>query len=115
MVYAAIFAGGKGSRMGNIDTPKQFLELASKPIIIHTIEKFYVNNRIDEIIVLIFTCHIISISNTLIYEISVNSFKIFIFFLNNNIVPVIIIDISAVSIICYSIFNWIIFNDVIII
>ena len=49
MVYAAIFAGGKGSRMGNIDTPKQFLELASKPIIIHTIEKFYVNNRIDEI------------------------------------------------------------------
>lgn len=52
MVYAAIFAGGKGSRMGNIDTPKQFLELASKPIIIHTIEKFYVNNRIDEIIVL---------------------------------------------------------------
>ncbi len=52
MVFAAIFAGGKGSRMGNSDTPKQYLELGSKPIIIHTVEKFFVNDRIDEIIVL---------------------------------------------------------------
>lgn len=52
MVFAAIFAGGKGSRMGNSDTPKQYLELGAKPIIIHTIEKFFVNERIDEIIVL---------------------------------------------------------------
>ena len=52
MVFAAIFAGGKGSRMGNTDTPKQYLELGSKPVIIHTIEKFFVNDRIDEIIVL---------------------------------------------------------------
>jgi len=52
MVFAAIFAGGKGSRMGNSDTPKQYLELGSKPIIIHTIEKFFVNDRIDEILVL---------------------------------------------------------------
>ena len=52
MVFAAILAGGKGSRMGNSDTPKQYLELGSKPIIIHTVEKFFVNERIDEIIVL---------------------------------------------------------------
>ncbi len=52
MVYAAIFAGGSGTRMGNTDTPKQYLELGSKPIIIHTIEKFFVNERIDEILVL---------------------------------------------------------------
>jgi len=52
MVFGAIFAGGKGCRMGNSDTPKQYLELGSKPIIIHTIEKFFVNDRIDEIIVL---------------------------------------------------------------
>jgi 2-C-methyl-D-erythritol 4-phosphate cytidylyltransferase len=52
MVFAAIFAGGKGSRMGNSDTPKQFLELGDKPILIHTIEKFFVNDCIDEIIVL---------------------------------------------------------------
>ncbi|MBQ6466855.1 MAG: 2-C-methyl-D-erythritol 4-phosphate cytidylyltransferase [Clostridia bacterium] len=52
MVFAAIFAGGKGSRMGHSDTPKQYLELGSKPVIIHTIEKFFVNDRIDTIIVL---------------------------------------------------------------
>ena len=37
--YAIIVAGGKGERMGN-DIPKQFLELAGKPILMHTIEKF---------------------------------------------------------------------------
>lgn len=52
MVFAAVFAGGSGSRMGKSNTPKQFLELGSKPIIIHTIEKFFVNESIDEIIVL---------------------------------------------------------------
>ena len=39
MVFGAILAGGKGTRMG-IDKPKQFLMLGSRPIIIHTIEKF---------------------------------------------------------------------------
>ena len=52
MVFAAVFAGGIGSRMGNSDTPKQYLELGTKPVIIHTIEKFFVNSRIDEILVL---------------------------------------------------------------
>lgn len=52
MVFAAVFAGGIGSRMGNSDTPKQYLDLGSKPVIIHTIEKFFINNRIDEILVL---------------------------------------------------------------
>ena len=33
MIYAAILAGGKGSRMGSTDVPKQFLELDGKPII----------------------------------------------------------------------------------
>ncbi len=52
MVFAAIFAGGVGSRMGNINTPKQYLDLGGKPVIIHTVEKFFVNDRVDEIIVL---------------------------------------------------------------
>ncbi len=52
MVFAAVFAGGNGNRMGKGNTPKQFLELGSKPIIIHTIEKFFVNESIDEIVVL---------------------------------------------------------------
>ena len=52
MVFAAILAGGVGSRMGNSNTPKQYIELGSKPILVHTVEKFFVNDRIDEIIVL---------------------------------------------------------------
>lgn len=50
--FAAILAGGSGTRMGNSETPKQFLELGSKPILIHTIEKFCVSNCFDEVIVL---------------------------------------------------------------
>ena len=37
--YAIIVAGGKGERMGAA-IPKQFLELAGKPILMHTMEKF---------------------------------------------------------------------------
>lgn len=51
MIYAEILAGGKGTRMGNIDMPKQFLSLKSKPIIIHTVEKFILNQRFDKILV----------------------------------------------------------------
>lgn len=35
-----IVAGGKGLRMGS-DLPKQFLPIAGKPILMHTIEAFY--------------------------------------------------------------------------
>ncbi|WP_458404377.1 IspD/TarI family cytidylyltransferase [Methanobrevibacter sp.] len=52
MIFAAILAGGIGSRMGGTDTPKQFLPLGDKPVIIHTIEKFVINSKIDKIIVL---------------------------------------------------------------
>ena len=52
MIFAAILAGGIGSRMGGTDTPKQFLNLGDKPVIIHTIEKFVINSKIDKIIVI---------------------------------------------------------------
>ena len=52
MIFAAILAGGIGSRMGGTDTPKQFLTLGQKPVIIHTIDKFVINKNIDKIIVL---------------------------------------------------------------
>ncbi|MBQ6098364.1 MAG: 2-C-methyl-D-erythritol 4-phosphate cytidylyltransferase [Methanobrevibacter sp.] len=52
MIFAAILAGGIGSRMGGTDTPKQFLTLGDRPVIVHTIEKFVINNKIDKIIVL---------------------------------------------------------------
>lgn len=48
MNVAIILAGGSGSRVGG-DRPKQFLEVAGKMIIEHTIEAFHRNERIDEI------------------------------------------------------------------
>ncbi len=51
-IFAAILAGGIGSRMRNSDKPKQFLKIGEKPIIIHTIEKFIVENEFEKIIVL---------------------------------------------------------------
>ena len=47
--YAIIVAGGKGERMGE-NTPKQFLELKGKPILMHTIEKFRTTFQDIEII-----------------------------------------------------------------
>lgn len=51
MIYAGILAGGKGTRMGNVPMPKQFLTLNDKAIIIHTLEKFILNNRLDKIFI----------------------------------------------------------------
>ncbi len=47
--YVIIVAGGSGSRM-NSDIPKQYLLLHEKPILIHTIEKFYDYNSSIKII-----------------------------------------------------------------
>jgi 2-C-methyl-D-erythritol 4-phosphate cytidylyltransferase len=38
-LYVVIVAGGSGKRMGT-ETPKQFLELAGRPVLMHTIERF---------------------------------------------------------------------------
>ncbi len=51
-VYGVVLAGGIGSRMGNVEKPKQFLELGGKPIIIHTIEKFAVHPGLEKVLVL---------------------------------------------------------------
>ena len=52
MNIAVIFAGGVGSRMRTKGgTPKQFLEVYGKPILIHTLEKFENNKNIDAIII----------------------------------------------------------------
>ncbi len=47
-----IVAGGKGSRMKSI-VPKQFLLLHKKPILMHTIERFYKYNKKIKIIVVL--------------------------------------------------------------
>lgn len=51
MIYAGILAAGIGERMHRQDLPKQFLNLGSKPIIIHTLEQFYINAQINKVIV----------------------------------------------------------------
>ncbi len=51
MNVALIFAGGTGKRMRSGNTPKQFLELNGKPIIVHTIEHFDKHPQIDAIVV----------------------------------------------------------------
>lgn len=50
--FGVILAGGVGTRMGNVEKPKQFLEVGGKPIIIYTLEKFVVNPQFERVIVL---------------------------------------------------------------
>jgi len=51
-LYALIVAGGTGERMKS-EIPKQFIEIAGKPILMHTINKFReFYNSIDIIVVL---------------------------------------------------------------
>lgn len=50
--YVIIVAGGKGLRMGG-DLPKQFIPMAGKPILMHTVEKFWRwDNQMNIILVL---------------------------------------------------------------
>jgi 2-C-methyl-D-erythritol 4-phosphate cytidylyltransferase len=50
--YAIIVAGGSGQRMKS-SVPKQFIELNGKPVLMHTIEKFYsAGSSINSIVVL---------------------------------------------------------------
>lgn len=49
MIFGAILAGGVGSRMKISEMPKQFLNLGDKPIIIHTLEKFLLCERMEQI------------------------------------------------------------------
>jgi len=62
--YVIITASGKGLRMQS-DIPKQFIEIAGKPIIMHTIEKFYNYNKQINIIVTLST-QMLDYWNTLI-------------------------------------------------
>lgn len=52
---AIIFAGGTGQRLNKCENslPKQFLQINSKPIIIHTLELFQKHNMIDKIYIAI--------------------------------------------------------------
>ena len=51
MVYAVIFAGGVGRRMEINSSPKQFIPIHGKPLIIHTLEKFQQHREVDGIVI----------------------------------------------------------------
>lgn len=51
MNIALILAAGSGSRMGNTDKPKQFLPIYGKPLMVHTIEAFEINDEVDAIVI----------------------------------------------------------------
>jgi len=51
MNHALILAGGQGVRMGNTNTPKQFLLLDYKPLIVYSFESAQKNRNIDQICV----------------------------------------------------------------
>lgn len=53
MVSAILLAGGSGARMQQ-SVPKQFLVLAGRPMILHTLERFEKISEINEVIVV---CH----------------------------------------------------------
>lgn len=57
MNVAVIFAGGVGRRMNNTSTPKQFLELHGKPIIIYTLEAFQNCTEVDAICISCLSTH----------------------------------------------------------
>jgi len=50
--YAVIVAAGSGRRMGS-EIPKQFLEIAGKPVLMHTIERFRAYSESIKIIVVL--------------------------------------------------------------
>lgn len=52
MVFGVVLAGGIGSRMGNVEKPKQYLTVGEKPIIMHTLEKFFVNDKFEKVLTL---------------------------------------------------------------
>ena len=49
MIYAAILAGGTGRRIERTKTPKQFISIGGKPIIIFTVREFLNNDRFEKI------------------------------------------------------------------
>lgn len=55
---AIVFGGGKGQRMENNLIPKQFITINSKPLIIHTIEKFQKCELITNIVVVCLSSYV---------------------------------------------------------
>lgn len=57
MNIAVILAGGTGNRLG-MDRPKQFLKIAGKTVLEHTVEAFQKNRLIDEIFIVMHSSYV---------------------------------------------------------
>ncbi|MBP6303821.1 MAG: 2-C-methyl-D-erythritol 4-phosphate cytidylyltransferase [Bacteroidia bacterium] len=60
--YAIIVAGGKGQRMGT-EVPKQFLTVAGKPVLMHTLERFYQADTTIQLILVLPEMHSVTWEN----------------------------------------------------
>lgn len=52
MTFAAVLAGGIGSRMGNPTLPKQYMEVGGKPILVRSVEQFACREDMECVLVL---------------------------------------------------------------
>lgn len=52
MVSAIVLAGGRGKRMGHVQS-KQYIDLNGKPILYYTLKQFIINDLVDEIILVV--------------------------------------------------------------
>lgn len=52
MVSAIVLAGGRGKRMGAVQS-KQYIDLNGKPILYYTLKQFIDNNLIDKIFLVV--------------------------------------------------------------
>lgn len=52
-VFAAVLAGGMGTRMRGAGKPKQFIEIGGKPILVHSLERFLENPEFEAVLVLV--------------------------------------------------------------
>ncbi len=57
MNIAVVLAGGNGTRMGVTEKPKQFIEICGKPVVIHTLEAFEKNEKIDAVCLICAECY----------------------------------------------------------
>ena len=62
MNIGIILAGGVGTRFGS-NLPKQFVHIESKPLIVHTLEKFSNCNKIDKLFIVCLKSHIEEMKN----------------------------------------------------
>lgn len=63
MNIALIVAAGSSLRMGNVDTPKQFINFEGKPLLIYSVDTFNKHNQIDAVVIVTSNDYIEQVNN----------------------------------------------------